>query len=126
VRPQPGEVWYADLSPVLGHEQDGVRPVLVMSRDDSGPFPVLLAIPTTTRYRGSPSHVPVVPPEGGLRAPSLLLCEQMRSLSLRRFERRLGRVSFSTMNRVFLVLHDLMRMRCPPPEGAPESRWIRV
>lgn len=125
MRPLPGEVWYAELGPVRGHEQDGVRPVLVMSTLDDAPFPVLLVIPTTSRYRAVPLHVPILPPEGGLRVPSVFLCEQMRSLSLERFDRRLGTVGRATMDQVFAVLHILMEMRCPPPEGAPESRWIR-
>jgi mRNA interferase MazF len=96
-----------------------------MSTSDNGAYPVVLVIPITTRYRGVPSNIPVFPPEGGLRSPSLLLCEQMRSLSLERFGRRIGRVQYSTMDRVFETLHTLMEMRCPPPETAPESRWIR-
>ena len=124
MRPLPGEVWYADLRPVRGYEQDGVRPVLVMTQEDEVPFPVVLAIPSTTRFRGVPSHVPVYPPEGGLRSPSVLLCEHMRSVTLDRFERRIGRVDQATLDRVSEVLHELMRLRCPSPEDAPESRWI--
>lgn len=125
MRPLPGELWYADLSPVRSHEQDGVRPVLVMTSRDEVPYPVVIAIPTTTRFRGVPSHVPVYPPEGGLRSPSVFLCEHMRSVALDRFQRRVGEVSRATLDRISEVLHELMRLRCPPPEGAPESRWIR-
>lgn len=125
MRPLPGEVWFADLSPSRGHEQNGVRPVLVMTSEDKVPFPVVLAIPATTRFRGVPSHVPVYPPEGGLLSPSVLLCEHMRSVTTDRLLRRMGAVSGATLDRISEVLHELMRLRCPPPEGAPESRWIR-
>lgn len=125
MHPLPGEVWFADLSPSRGHEQNGIRPVLVMSRDDEVPYRVVLAIPATTRFRGFPSHVPVYPPEGGFESPSVLLCEQMRTLTVDRLLRRTGKVSGNTRDRISEVLHKLMRLRCPPPEDAPESRWIR-
>ena len=125
MHPLPGEVWFADLSPSRGHEQNGIRPVLLMTREDEVPFRVILAIPATTRFRGFPSHVPVHPPEGGLQSPSVLLCEQMRSITADRLLRKIGTVSGGTLDRISEVLHRLMRLRCPPPEGAPESRWIR-
>jgi mRNA interferase MazF len=113
-QPSHGEIWYADLSPVRGHEQDGQRPVLVVSASPALPFPVELVIPLTTRFRGFPFHVPVRPPEGGLRSPGYLLCEHLRSVSPLRLERKLGRVGDRTLDHMSLVLHRLMALRCPP------------
>jgi mRNA interferase MazF len=122
--PARGEVWYADLTPVRGHEQDGVRPVVVLSTRERLPIPLALAVPVTTRFRDIPSHVPIHPPEGGLRSTSYALCEQTRCLALERFQRRLGRVEEDTLKDVSHILHYLMALHCPKSgdeEGAQLS-----
>ncbi len=94
-----GEVWTVWLDPVVGHEQGGRRPVLVVSSDLLHAIPSGLAIvvPIATRDRGVRSHVPIVLPEGGLSQPSFAMTEQLRTVSRRRCERRLGRVEAATM-----------------------------
>lgn len=89
----------ADLSPTRGHEQAGRRPVLVVSQDlfNQGPAELVIVLPLTSTHRGVPSHVPVAPPDGGLRANSDILCDAIRSVARERLLRPLGRVSSATL-----------------------------
>jgi mRNA interferase MazF len=102
MNPQRGEVWLADLDPIKGREQAGRRPVLVVSVaefNQSG-ADLVVAIPVTTNLRSIPWHVVAEPPEGGLKAPSAIMCEALRSVSKARLERRWGVVSPATMSEV--------------------------
>jgi len=100
--PSRGEVWVASLDPTLGHEQAGTRPVLVVSADPFNRSPAALAIvlPITGTDRGIPAHVKVAPGEGGLAKTSLIMVDQVRTISQQRLGRRLGGVSPATMARV--------------------------
>ena len=101
-RPRLGEVWSVTFDPVRGHEQAGVRPGLVISNDpfNRTPHTFCILAPLTRINRDIPSHIPVHPPEGGLRDVSFVLCEQVKSLSVSRLHRRLGTVEQSTVERV--------------------------
>jgi mRNA interferase MazF len=107
-----GEVWLATLDPTRGHEQAGRRPVLVFSEDafNQGPAGLVIALPLTSTLRGVPSHVVIRPPEGGLKQPSAILCEAVRSLAVERLLTRWGSVSPATMARVEDCLRILMRL----------------
>jgi mRNA interferase MazF len=98
-RPDRGEIWLVDLDPVRGHEQAGRRPALVVSVDALNHSPAELAIvlPVTSRDKRIRSHVRVEPPEGGLTLTSFVKCEDVRSISTTRFERRLGEVVPATI-----------------------------
>jgi mRNA interferase MazF len=128
VAPALGDVWYATLGPVLGHEQDGDRPALVLSATaiNLALTGMAVILPITSRFKDRETAVPVMPPEGGLRVPSYILCDQIRAVSLKRLDRRLGRIERSTLDQVHLVIHALFALRCPPPEDSAESRWIRT
>src|SRR5207247_8986528 len=81
--PIRGEIWLADLGSGRGHEQAGQRPVLVVSEDtfNAGPAGLVMVLPLTSKVAKSkniPAHVRVDPPEGGLKAPILILCDQSR------------------------------------------------
>jgi len=98
--PRRGEVWLAQLSPIVGHEQGGARPVLVVSTDayNAGPAGLVVVVPITSGQKHSiPMHLPVGPPEGGLRRPSVVLCDAVRSISTERLQCMWGRVSDSTL-----------------------------
>lgn len=101
-RPARGEVWLVDLDPVRGHEQAGRRPALVVSVDALNQSAAELAIvlPITSRRKNVRSHVPVQPPEGGLDRISFVKCEDVRSVSTIRLDRRLGAVGSETMRSV--------------------------
>jgi mRNA interferase MazF len=106
VRPSRGEVWMADPArDVMGHEQLGRRPVLIVSADrfndaSGAPWPLAIVVPITTRDRGIALHLPIQPPEGGLRQASVLLPEQLYAADQRRLAERWGRVSEATMRSV--------------------------
>ncbi len=114
-KPVRGEVWLAMLDPVLANEQGGVRPVVIISRDsfNQGGSGLVIAIPMTTRERGLAFHVPIVPPDGGLRRRSFIKCEDIRSLSVTRLIERWGNVSPDTMS----VLDDRLRMMLVLPSN---------
>lgn len=111
--PARGEVWYADLNPVRGHEQAGRRPTLVVSADifNAGPAGLVVVLPLTTRDRGIPLHVSIEPPEGGLKARSFVKCEDIRSIDQRRLTERLGAVSGATMSEIEHRLRALLELR---------------
>ena len=105
-----GDVFVADLSPVVGHEQGGTRPALIVSVDrfNQGASGLVTVMPLTRTRRGVPWHVLVSPPEGGLNAPSVIMVEQMRSLSIARLRRRLGAVDPATLAAVAIRLRRLL------------------
>jgi mRNA interferase MazF len=127
VAPALGEVWYSSLGPVLGHEQDGDRPALVLSATaiNQALTGMAVIVPITSRFKDRDTAVLVMPPEGGLRVPSYILCDQIRAVSLKRLDRRLGAIERPTLDQVHLVIHALFALRCPPPENALDTRWIR-
>ena len=105
-----GEVWEISLDPVIGHEQAGSRPALIVSVDlfNEGPADLVVVAPITRTARKVRWHVPVSPPEGGLVADSYIQCENLRSVSKQRLKRRRGRVSDATMEQVEDRLRILM------------------
>lgn len=105
-----GEVWLVDLSPVRGREQAGKRPCLVISVDlfNQGGAELAIALPITSKNKGIPFHVEVNPPEAGLRMQSFIKCEDVRSISVERFERKLGAVAPETLAQVEIRLKILM------------------
>ena len=91
-----GDIYFADLDPVIGSEQGGVRPVLIIQNDLGNRFsPTVIALPLTSRMGKAPlrTHVPLHPPQGGVRRPSIILCEQVRTLEKSRLRQHLGCLS---------------------------------
>ena len=91
-----GELYYADLDPVIGSEQGGMRPVLIIQNDLGNRFsPTVIVLPLTSKVNKTPlrTHVPLTPPQGGVRRPSIILCEQVRTLEKARLTKRLGALS---------------------------------
>ena len=86
-----GDIFYADLNPVIGSEQGGVRPVLITQNDvGNAHSPTVVTVPLTTKLQKSrmPTHVRI-PKNGGLDADSLVLAEQIRTID----RSRLGTMS---------------------------------
>ena len=101
-----GEVYYADLNPVIGHEQGGVRPVLVI-QNDTGNYhsPTIIVIAVTRRTfkkPKQPTHV-VLDDAQGL-APSLFMSEVIRTIDKRRVQSYVGRLTREQMKRVNAAL----------------------
>ena len=87
-----GEIYYADLSPVVGSEQGGVRPVLIVQNDTGNrhsPTVIAAAITSQTGKAKLPTHY-LLKAENGLELPSLVLMEQLRTIDKRRLETYIG------------------------------------
>lgn len=92
--PRRGDVFLADLDPVVGSEQSGRRPFLVLSIRQMSTAPAGLAIglPLTTTDRSSRLHVRIEPAESGLSRVSYAMPEMVRSVSTLRFRSQVGRI----------------------------------
>ena len=98
-----GDIFIADLNPVQGSEQGGVRPVLVIQNDRGNRFsPTVICAAMTSRVGKSdlPTHAWVSARDSGLKSDSLVLCEQIRTLEKRRLRARAGRIDGMAMARV--------------------------
>jgi mRNA interferase MazF len=100
---QRGDVFWFEPDPVLGSEQAGRRPGIVLSRDAvNRASPVIIVVPLTT-YRGQtlyPSDVLIRAPEGGLPQDSVVLGLHIRAIDRRRLGQRLGRISRPTLEQI--------------------------
>lgn len=112
ILPSRGEVWLADLDPTRGREQAGKRPVLVVSTNDfnHGPAELVVVAPLTSKRKGVPWHVLVTPPEAGLKSKSYIKCEDVRSVSRARLNKRWGLVSEPTLDAVEDRLRILLEL----------------
>jgi mRNA interferase MazF len=108
--PQSGDIWLVDFSPQIGHEQAGVRPGLVISHDRFNQVPngLHIVVPITSTDRGLAYHLRIAPPEGSLTRPSVIMCDQEKSQSIKRFDRYLGSVTSETLVRVQTMVAALV------------------
>ena len=92
MKPSRGDIWMVNLDPVLGHEQAGIRPALIVSVDElnHGPAGLVTVLPITTTERKLASRVRVPKDQGGLWQTSYLKCEEVRTISKERLRRKLG------------------------------------
>ncbi len=98
-----GELYYADLSPVVGSEQGGVRPVLIVQNDVGNRYsPTIIAAAVTSRINKAklPTHIELGGTEYGLNKDSVILLEQIRTLDKRRLKERIGELPDFMMNKV--------------------------
>ena len=81
-----GEVWRTSFDPVVGREQAGDRPALIVSDDrlNSSAAGLVIVVPLTRTRRPSTSRVEIEPPQGGVRELSYAMCEQVRAISVDR------------------------------------------
>ena len=98
-----GDVYYADLSPVVGSEQGGLRPVLIVQNDVGNRYsPTVIAAAITSRMTKAklPTHIDVVADNVGLAKDSVILLEQIRTIDKVRLKEKMGRLDDSLMHRV--------------------------
>lgn len=98
-----GEIYRASLDPVVGSEQGGIRPVLIVQNDMGNrhsPTVIVAAITSRMKKPGLPTHVPLSAAECGLKQDSVVLMEQVRTLEKTRLTKYLGAVPPATMRRV--------------------------
>jgi mRNA interferase MazF len=108
-----GDVVLRDLNPVIGTEQSGVRPALVLQTDRANAVsPHTIIAPFTTKIRSVllSSHVLVVAGSGGLHEDSVLLCEQIRVVDKRRIMRVWGHLDAQTMERVAQAVRAVLEV----------------
>lgn len=108
--PKAGDVWDVNLEPVVGREQGGVRPVIVVSNEafNQAPNELYVIVPVTGTDRRVRLHVPLFPPEAGLTKPSFALCDQVRSASVRRFLRLRGSTDVETLRHIQTLVAEII------------------
>ena len=95
-----GDIYYADLSPVIGSEQGGIRPVLIIQNDVGNKYsPTVIAAAITSKLNKSrlPTHIEVDALEYGLAKDSIILLEQIRTLDKQRLKERMGHLNENKM-----------------------------
>jgi len=98
-----GDIYYADLSPVVGSEQGGLRPVLIIQNDVGNRYsPTVIAAAITSRMGKTklPTHIDIQAEAVGLAKDSVILLEQIRTLDKRRLKEKMGHLDDALMNSV--------------------------
>ena len=98
-----GDIYYADLSPVVGSEQGGVRPVLIVQNDTGNKYsPTVIAAAITSQINKArlPTHIELEARNYGLTKDSVVLLEQIRTIDKKRLKERMGKLDDDLMNAV--------------------------
>ncbi len=98
-----GDIFYADLSPVVGSEQGGLRPVLIIQNDVGNKYsPTVIAAAITSRLGKTrlPTHIDIYADKVGLAKDSVVLLEQIRTLDKRRLKEKMGHLDDGVMSEV--------------------------
>lgn len=98
-----GEIYYADLSPVVGSEQGGIRPVLIVQNDVGNrhsPTVIAAAITSQTEKAKLPTHISLNAQTCGLSKDSVVLLEQIRTIDKRRLKERMGEIDSTSMRKI--------------------------
>ncbi len=98
-----GDIYYADLSPVVGSEQGGIRPVLIVQNNVGNRYsPTVIAAAITSQQSKAkmPTHIPLHANTSGLTKDSVVLLEQVRTIDKRRLKEKMGSVDDASMSAV--------------------------
>ena len=98
-----GDIYYADLSPVIGSEQGGIRPVLIIQNDVGNRYsPTVIAAAITSQRDKTklPTHISVEASDCGLAKDSIVLLEQVRTIDKQRLKERMGSLDITSMGMV--------------------------
>lgn len=98
-----GDIYYADLSPVIGSEQGGVRPVLIIQNDVGNRYsPTVIAAAITSQQEKTslPTHIKINADGCGLSKDSIILLEQVRTIDKRRLKEKMGALDMPSMSMV--------------------------
>ncbi len=98
-----GDIYYADLSPVIGSEQGGLRPVLIVQNDVGNKYsPTVIAAAITSQIGKTrlPTHIDVTADRFGLSKDSVILLEQIRTIDKQRLKEKMGHLDDNVMKRV--------------------------
>ena len=119
-----GEIYYADLNPVVGSEQGGIRPVLILQNEVGNWFSPTVIVAAMTA-KGSKVHFPThvaVGTDSGLRRPSLVLAEQVRTIDKTRLLERVGTLSPEKQEQVDRALRISFALS---PQREEEPEWTQ-
>ena len=107
-----GEIWLVNLDPIIGREQAGTRPALIISTDGFNESGLELSIvcPLTSKHKGFPTHVDIKAGEGGLTMDSHIKVEDVKSISVKRFIKKIGKVDTKIMTRVEDILRKIFKI----------------
>lgn len=109
-----GDIFYADLSPVVGSEQGGIRPVLIVQNDignKHSPTTIVVSLTSKTNKSVIPTHVDIHSNYiNGLKSDSVALCEQFRTIDKCRLKDKIGRVDEDTLNNVLYAVKISLSM----------------
>ena len=111
-----GDIYYADLSPVVGSEQGGLRPVLIVQNDVGNRYsPTVIAAAITSRLGKTklPTHIDVYADRVGLQRDSVILLEQIRTIDKQRLREKMGHLDDSVMSEVDEALSVSFGLRQP-------------
>ncbi|MBC7766342.1 MAG: type II toxin-antitoxin system PemK/MazF family toxin [Hyphomonadaceae bacterium] len=98
-----GDIYYADLSPVIGSEQGGIRPVLIVQNDIGNRYsPTVIAAAVTSQINKAklPTHIEISAADYGLAKDSVILLEQIRTIDKKRLKDKLGHLDEELMDKV--------------------------
>ena len=98
-----GDMFYADLSPVVGSEQGGIRPVVIIQNDMGNKYsPTVIAAAITSKlYKTKlPTHIEVSSQDVGLKDDSIILTEQIRTIDKSRLKEKIGHINDDVINKV--------------------------
>lgn len=98
-----GDIFYADLSPVVGSEQGGVRPVLIVQNDVGNKYsPTVIAAAVTSQINKAkmPTHIEIDAAAYGLAKDSVILMEQIRTIDKKRLKEKIGHLDDELMEKV--------------------------
>ena len=98
-----GDIFYADLSPVIGSEQGGIRPVIIIQNDIGNKYsPTIIVAAITSQINKAklPTHVEISSEEYGLNKDSVVLLEQIRTVDKKRLKEKIGHMTDKDIQKV--------------------------
>jgi len=117
-----GDIYYADLSPVVGSEQGGMRPVLIVQNDTGNrhsPTVIAAAITSQMGKAKLPTHIEFTGASCGLTRDSVILLEQIRTIDKSRLREKMGKLPDAVMDRVNGAIAVSFGLGAPPPRRTP-------
>ena len=124
-----GDIYYADLSPVVGSEQGGLRPVLIVQNDIGNRYsPTVIAAAITSRLSKAklPTHIDVYASRVGLSKDSVILLEQIRTLDKRRLKEKMGHLDDESMQKVNTAISVSFGLNDTPAANQPPRVYARA
>lgn len=119
-----GDIYYADLSPVVGSEQGGLRPVLIVQNDVGNKYsPTVIAAAITSRTTKTklPTHIDIFASNVGLSKDSVVLLEQIRTLDKTRLKERMGHLDEAHMREVNEAISVSFGLSTYQPQGGTNT-----